>query len=221
MSQMGASSKALIMLDLSQNPLGRGKGDPSFQAPFNAALPTSRVFLTNHSASVKRKFVKVGVSFKRGAAQALQADAELRKLYNIATLREAVNEGQDMNVYGEKISPVLYGPRWNNVVYRIPPARNPEEPPPRIQVPEGVWDLLMGNYDRMHSSDERERAEESMRLAVSQTSKRSPILFVTIDGEREQRDNEFGFIEIERVTEHMEPISPNSEFLTAMELVEG
>jgi hypothetical protein len=215
------SSKAMVLLDLKQNPLGLGKGDPSFQAPFNASLPQARVYLINHSAAVRRKFVKVGVSFKRGAAQALQADAELRKLYNIATLREAVADGQDMNVYAEKISPVLYGPRWNNTVYRIPPAMNPGDPPPRIQVPEGVWDLLMGNYDRMHSADPRERAEESMRLATSMTNKHSPIRFVTLDGERVERDNEFGFIEIERVTEKLEPISPDTEFLTALELVEG
>ena len=213
------SSKAMVLLDLKQNPLGLGKGDPSFQAPFNATLPTARVYITNqHRGDVA--FV-TAVSFKRGAAQALQADAELRKLYNIATLREAVSEGQDMNVYAEKIAPVLFAPKWNNQVYRVYPAKDPNSPPPRVQVPAGLWDLLMGNYDRMNSDDERVRAEEAMRLAVSQTNKHSPIRFVTIDGERIERDNEFGFIEIERVTEALEPISPDTEFLTALELVEG
>jgi hypothetical protein len=204
---------------LKTNPLGHGQGDPSLQAPFNNAQPTARIFLINHSRTVERRFVKVGVSWKRGAAKALQADAELRKLYNVATLREAVVDGQDMNVYDTKRAPVLFAPFWNGVRYPVPPA--PEGAPPlAVQVPEGLWDLFMGNWDRMNDPDQRVRAEEAMRLAISQTAKNSPIRFVTVDGEREERENPFGFIEIERRTERMEPIAPDTEFLTAMDLIE-
>jgi hypothetical protein len=208
------------MLDLQNNPLGAGQNEANLTAPFNAAVSKARIFLINHSANISRRYVKVPVSFKRGAAQALQADAELRKLYNISTLREAVAEGQDMNVYGEKKSAVMYAPTWNGKTYPIPPAKDENSPPPRVQVPEGLWDLLMGNYERMNSSDPRERAEEAVRLANSFIAKRNPVLYVTVDGERTTRDNPFGFIEIERVTEHMEPVSPDTEFLTAMEIAE-
>jgi hypothetical protein len=225
MGGIGNSTKAMVLLDLKNNPLGLGSGEGSLQAPFNSAAPKARVFLTNHSREVLRKYVKVPVSFKRGAAQALSADPELRKLYNVATLREAVTDGQDMNVYAQHTKAVIFAPVWNGQRYPIPPAPESGKPKP-VQVPEGLWDLLMGNYERMHATldngqpDVRVRSEEAMRLAIAQTGKRSPILYVTIDGEREQRDNPFGFIEIERRTEHLEPVDPSSEFLTAMDLVE-
>jgi hypothetical protein len=50
--------------------------------------------------------------------------------------------------------------------------------------------------------------------------KLNPIAFITVDGERvEKTENPFGFIEIERRTEKLEPVTPDTEFLTAMEMV--
>jgi hypothetical protein len=221
MSAFAPSTKAMVMLDLQTNPLGMKGGEANLQAPFNSASPTARVFLVNWSATERRKYTKVAVSFKRGAAKALAADAQLAKVYNLSTIREAVADGQDMSVYDYKIAPALFAPMWNGVRYPIPPAKDKDSQPLRVQVPEGLWDLLMGNYERMHSDDPKERAEESMRLAISQTWKHSPILRVRIDDAVEERDNEFGFIEIVRQTEHLEPVQPTSEFLTAMELVEN
>lgn len=215
------SSKALIEWEIKNTPLGLAQGDPQFGTVLGAKLPTARIFLRNHSAKQKRKFVKVAVSERRGAAAALQADAELRKLYNIATFREAVKDGVDMNVYSEKIERVLFAPMFDGQRYPIPPARGVDEEPPAVQVPEGLWDMLMGNFDRMNSPDIRIRSDEQTRFANSQAFKHSAILFVTIDGKRSMRDNPFGFIEIERRTEKMEPIMPDAEFLTALELIEN
>jgi hypothetical protein len=215
------TSRALIELDLKSNPLGMSPGDPSFSAPFNHGAAQARVFLRNWSASQKRKYVKIPVSERRGAAKALVADKELGRIYNVATLHEAIKEGQDMNVYDFQIRPVLFAPLWDGKRWPIPPAPNAEDEPPSVQVPEGLWDLLMGNYERMNSPIEKERSDEAMRLATSMLFKHSSILFVTIDGKRSMRDNPFGFIEISRVTEKMAPVSPNTEFLTAMDLVEN
>jgi len=215
-----ASSKALIALDLQQTRLGDAPGDPDFTRPHNASPPVARIFLRNHSAKRERTYTKVAVSFKRGAARALQADAKLRQIYNIATINEAVRDGQDMNVYDQKTQPVMFAPKFNGVMYPIPPAADSASEPPLVQVPEGLWDLLMGNWDRMHSPDERVRTEESMRLALMRSGKKNPILFVTVDGERTMLDNPFGFIEIERRTEKMDPIAPTTDFLTALDLVE-
>jgi hypothetical protein len=218
---MANAARALAILDINANPLGSGQGEANLSTPFNAVLPAARVYIRNHSASVKRQFVKVSVSWKRGANEALRADAELRKIYNISQVREDAQSGIDMNVYGEKVEPVMFSAKWNSKIYTIPPAADDKSEPPRVQVPEGVWDLLMGNYERMHSADPAIRADESMRLAVTLTKRNSAILFETVDGERTQRQNPFGFVEVERVTESMEPINPDSEFLTALEMVEG
>ena len=140
---------------------------------------------------------------------------------NIATLQEAVRDGQDMNVYEEKIERVMFAPMFNGRRYPVPPAKGDEDPP-RIQVPDAFWDLYCGNYERMHSGDPRIREAEMLKFANSQIRRNSPILIVTIDGKSTMKlENHFGFIEIERVTEHMEPIAPDTEFLTALELVEA
>ncbi len=218
---MPVNSRALIELDLQNQPLGMGPNDPHFGTPFGGNIAPARVFLRNHSAKQKRKYVKVPVSWRRGAAAALSAsDKATRDMYNVATYVEAIKEGQDMNVYAEKIERVLFAPMFNGKRYPIPPAKGDEEPP-LIQVPDGLWDLLCGNYTRMNAVDPRVREAEMARFALSQVRKHSPILFVTVDGQRTMKDNPFGFIEIERRTERMEPIAPDTEFLTALELVEA
>jgi hypothetical protein len=211
----------MIEWELKNNPLGLGQGDPSFMSTFGAKLPKARIFLRNWSGRQKRTYVKTAVSFRRGASKLLQEDAELRKIHNIATLNEAIKEGIDMNKYAEKIQAVIFAPMFNGRRYPIPPAKAGEEEPPLIQVPEGMWDILMGNYERMNSVDIRIRSEEETRFANSQHGKHSPILFITEDGKRRMKENPFGFIEIERRTEHMEPVAPDTEFLTALEMVEA
>ena len=219
------SVKAMVEFDLRQTELGLGPSDPNLATPFGSRLPAARIFLRNHSARQKRKYVKIPVSFKRGAAAALQADAELRKIYNIATYREAVGDGRtstgvDMNVYDFKTQPVGFVMKFDGRQWPIPPAQGDAEPP-LVAVPEGCWDILCGNYERMNSKDERVRSEEQARFANSQSFKHSPILFVNVDGKMTTKDNPFGFLEIVRITEKMEPVSPDTEFLTALELVES
>jgi len=72
----------------------------------------------------------------------------------------------------------------------------------------------------MHSADPRTKDAEQARFAASMLRRLNPIAFVTIDGVRtEKAENPFGFIEIERRTEKLEPVMPDTEFLTAMEMV--
>jgi hypothetical protein len=206
--------------NLQQTSLGGAPGDPNLNMPFGSKLPAARIFLRNHSTKQLRKFKQISVSARRGAAQALAADKKLREIYNMATFYDAVKAGEDLNVYGEKKQSILYAPKFDGRAWNIPPARGEEEPP-TVQVPEGLWDLLMGNYERMHSPDHRVRAEEAVRYANSMVFKVSYILFVTVDGNRQMRDNPFGFIEIERRTERFAPVHVDSEFLTALEMVEA
>jgi hypothetical protein len=206
--------------DLTSNALGNAQGDPNLSMPFGSKMPAARIFLRNHSAAQIRKFKKVAVSARRGAAQALAADKSLREIYNLATFYDAVKAGEDMNVYGQQKKAVLFAPKFDNFEWKIPPAKAEEEPP-KVQVPEGMWDILMGNYERMNSPDIRVRSEEQTRFANTQAFKTNFILFVTVDGQRKMLDNPFGFIEIIRETEKFAPVQVDSDFLTALELVEG
>ena len=218
--EMAPSVFAQTFSDLQQTALGNAPGDPNLNMPFGSKLPAARIFLRNHSTKQIVKFKQVSVSARRGAAQALAADKKLREIYNMATFYDAVKAGEDMNVYGERKKSVLYAPKFDGRTWSIPPARGEEEPV-AVQVPEGMWDLLMGNYERMHSADHRVRAEEAVRFANSMIFRTNFILFVTVDGQRQMRDNPFGFIEIERRTEKFEPVHVDSEFLTALEMVEA
>ena len=124
-----------------------------------------------------------------------------------------------MNVYSTKIEKVLYAPLFDGKRYFVPPAKGSEDPP-AVQVPDGLWDILCGNYERMHSPNPKTKNEEEARFAASMIRKLNPIAFITVDGERvEKTENPFGFIEIERRTEKLEPVTPDTEFLTAMEMV--
>jgi hypothetical protein len=217
---MEMSGYANTRLNLDTTPLGLAQGDPNLSMPFGSKMPSARIFLRNHSTAQIRKFKKVAVSARRGAAQALAADKSLREIYNMATFYDAVKAGEDMNVYGSKKQSVLFAPKFDGHEWKIPPAKGEEEPP-KVQVPEGLWDILCGNYERMNSPDIRIRTEEMTRFANTQVFKTSFVLFVTVDGQRQMLDNPFGFIEVIRETERYAPVQVDSEFLTALELVEA
>jgi hypothetical protein len=221
-SRESAMARFMLEHDLKGTPMGMAPGDPAFDMPMNHAAPTARVFLRNWSATQKRQYVKIGVSDRRGMSKALLDNKELQKTYgNVAMMKESVREGVDLNVYDMKVQPVMFAPLWDGRRWPVAPAPNPETQPTAVQVPEGMWDLFMGNWDRMHSPSPQIRAEEQVRLATSMLFKQSSILFVTVDQNQEVRDNPFGFIEIIRLTEKMIPVAPDTEFLTALDLVES
>uniref|UniRef100_E6QP85 Uncharacterized protein n=1 Tax=mine drainage metagenome TaxID=410659 RepID=E6QP85_9ZZZZ len=215
------SSKALIALDLQQNPMGLGQNEGNLQTPFNAAMPAARVYVRNWSRTQKRKMVKIAVSERRGADEALLADKELQKRYNVDTLSSRAGKGFDVNVYETKVHPVAHRLKWNNRDFVILPASSDDEDPPMVLLPEGVWDLYLGNYERMHSDDHRVRAEEGGRLGTIWLRRHNPILKVTDNGETKVRDNAFGYLEFIRVVEKEAPATIDRDFLTALELVEA
>jgi hypothetical protein len=222
------SAKALILLDLQQNRLGSGPGEGNLQTPYNYVPPKARIFVVNLSALRERKMVKVAVSGKRGAAEALRSDTELRKTYNVATLREDAASGQDMNLYYEAIKPITYRMTWDNREYFIPPAttENMEEMvegKDYFRVPDGLWDKYLGNYERTHSADPRDKAEELQRLSVMWTTMHNPTCELVDDGVMTKPfgENEFGFIRFIRVPDREAPMQVDKAMLTAAEIAEA
>jgi len=212
-----------------QNPLGTVAGDPTPGIPYNLPASRPKIYFVNHSRTQPRLVVKFPVSFRRGGRQALAGDPALRKEYvGPQAIYDEVREGRDMNVYESKIVPATYRFLHNNRWYYIPPAKSEaEEPVPVLVTDDGVWDLFMGNYQAMHSSDRIERDNALLRLNGMWPApfKRNPVCRARYqDGEEsivEELANEFGYIEIQRVIEREAPQTIDRAFVTAADLVEG
>jgi len=215
------------LMDAEARPFGTAPEDRKFQAPANYVPPPARIYMRNWSRTQSYKRIWIPVSFRRGAEEALTQDKKLAEIYNVDTLFKRVADGFDMTRYKTEVHPVAFRFKVDNEVWTIPPAKDAQSEPPKVEVPEGAWDLFLGNYERMHAVDRHTGApnaavigEEKTRLAFSWRNRHNPVLKYTDDGESNDIKNEFGFIEFIR-----EPIRPmaevqDKEYLTALELCE-
>ena len=222
-----------LMLDLENNPLGTGRGE-NFNVPSNYAIPPARIYVINHSRKQPWKKALFYVSSRRGAEEALIYDKELAKVYNVDTLYRTVDGGRDMSRYKTDINVCVFkfqvgSPMGGQkpIVYGIPPARNAESIPPRVEVVEGAWDLYLGNYKRMRATDPKTGApdttvinEEKARLAVQWRKRHNPVFRYTDDGETTDLPNPYGFLEFVRETQRPMIEQMDKEYLSALDIVE-
>lgn len=210
-------------------PLGTVAGEPIPGLPYNAPYTRPKIYFVNHSRTVERQVVKYGVSFRRGARQALAGDKTLKSEFvGPQAIYDEVKEGRDMNVYEMKILPATFRFMHNSRWYYIKPAPSADvEPEPMLVTDDGVWDLFMGNYQAMHDPDPRKREEAVLRLSGMWPApyKHNPVFrAVYQEGDEqlvEELDNPFGYIEIRRVIEKEAPQTIDRDFMTALDLVEG
>jgi hypothetical protein len=217
-----------VWLSLQNQPLGKGAGDPNMGVASNYVPPPARIYMQNWSRTQKRKDIKVAVSARHGAEEALIYDKELAKIYNVDTLVRAVERGVDMNRYEVVIKPVVFSFKVGGQTFAIPPARDSETPPPKVEVPEGAWDLFLGNYQRMRAKDKHSGAVDAVTIGAEKTalnlrwSRRiNPVLRYTDDGVvTEQNEKNFGYIEFVRETVVPNKEILDKEYLLALEMIE-
>lgn len=236
-----AAAKAMTLntyLSLQNSPLGTGKGE-NFNVPLNYAIPPARIYVVNHSRTKMRKEIEVAVSERRGAEEALIFDKELAKIYNVDTLTRRIEQGKDMNRYVSRVHPVIFRLQVGSpvgggkpVVYAIPPARDENSPPPRVEVLEGAWDLYLGNYARMRGFEKAtdigekepdpsiEGAERS-RYNINWSSRHNPVLRFTDDGETTTWNEQYGYLEFIRETQKPIVEELDKEYLAALDLTEA
>jgi hypothetical protein len=219
---MAAGLKDGILASLQNSPLGLGPNEANLQTPFNTPregrIVTVRV--RNHSAQFKRRVLKIAVSYKRGGDEAVLTDKYRKSGMSMETIQR-LSLDRDMNVYTDVVVPVTAVIRFNSKIYRIPPADDPASIPPEVVVPEGVYDLYLGNYDRMHSADHRDRNDEAQRLFYRWGSGGSrAVLYLKDDGTPDQDRNPFGFLEF--IREVSQPLAQaiDAEQLAAGQIVE-
>lgn len=223
-----------VNLDLQQNPLGSRRGE-NFDVPVNFRMPDCRVYMVNHSRVRPWRRIVVAVSSMRGAEEALVYDKALAKVYNVDTLLARVQKGFDMNRYETSVKPVAFKFEFGGKPFIIPPAKTADEAPPRIEVPEGCWDLFLGNFERLvlgfrASSDGKPFDNQDINAERVWLSKRwsrrsNPVFMYQVDGKTKEvhkdgKINESGFIEFVRETQHVGEIPLDREYLSAIDLLE-
>lgn len=221
--------------------------DENFGMPRNYIPPPARVFVVNHSRTHPWKRLIIPVSATRGADERLEGDRELQKRYTVDAIYRQVEQGRDMNKYYEGMQPkainirIPGGPNGSGGSlegrYRaIVPAANEETAVLEVEVPEGTWDLYLGNFDRMRGYDSpaamydrngnlqppdlKVIEAEKQRLAVFWRKRHNPVFKYTVDGVTEDMHNPYGCLEFIRrtVVAMKEPV--DQAYLTSLDLVE-
>lgn len=235
---MANGTNIATLMDLSAHPLGSRSGE-NFKVAMNYQIPPARIYVVNHSRTRKWKRPIVPVSHLKGADEALQVDKELAKIYNAESLMRAAESGKDMTRYKFDIFPVAFQLRVpGGKVITVPCAKTAEDKPVAVEVPDGTWDLYLGNYNRMagfatqeHREegkyDARVAQDEAQRLNLWWRQRYHPVFKVTDDGESSDFGwgsgngvNPHGFIEFVRVPQRSvtEPI--DREYLTSLDVIE-
>jgi hypothetical protein len=193
-------------------PLGSLPGERRLAAPYNAKPVDCVVRVRNLSATKKRTVVEEAISIRRGGDRAIAKGPYSGKEYSgtsVEQLRFRVAQGDDMNWYKEVVKPVDFVVRHGGRQFVIPYARDGEPEPQWVTVDPGAWDLYMGNWERMHSADPREKQNEGMRRQGRGLAK-----FVA------EADNPFGFLEFDRREIKTEDAVIDKQALTLGNMIE-
>lgn len=243
---MANGSQLNVMVSLNQHPLG-SQSNENFQVPSNYRIPPARIYVVNHSRNRKWKRTMVAVSSVRGAEDALLYDdssvkgQRLRDVYNADALIKQVEKGRDMSIYKNEIKPIVWKLAVPGGQFAFIPPSHPDSPDRKImvEVPEGTWDLYLGNYDRMRgfpgispkllpdgSPNPKEKfspkiqQDEQTALSIRSRSRHNPVFCYTDDGETTANQNEFGILEFVRITQRATAEVIDKEYLSALDLFE-
>jgi hypothetical protein len=171
---------APLPIDYASSPLGSLAGEAHLQRPFNETQPAAIIRVKNCSDEVKRKIVIEAVSFLSGGELSIAKGPYKGKNVTEETLQKRAAAGRNVNWEEFKIVPQPVALKIDGRVIQLHPGEE------KI-VPEGLWDLYCGNWDRMHSTDEKERTNELERLL-----NRGLNRFVMTEG------NPYGFLQFTR-----------------------
>lgn len=204
---------ARVFESLEAEPLGTKVGEGMFGRVVSGSKEYVKVRVRNLSATQSRKYLKEAISFLRGGERTAGENAAAGKHMELTELREAAKRGLDPSVYEEGIKPVDAMLTFDNDRYVIPSHDEKGNPAPWTDVPEGCYDLYVGNYSRLNSADPRERSQELARAS----SRRRDVCIRDAKGRNE---NPFGFLEFEREVIRPTAIAIDDDQIYAENLVE-
>jgi hypothetical protein len=229
---------------LQQHPLGQ-QANENFNVAANYRIPPARIYVVNHSRTRQWKRTIIPVSATRGAEDAMMLNKELKNLYNADMLYKQVEKGRDMNQYKTEVKPVVWKLALPGGAFAFIPPSHPDTPDRKImvEVPEGTWDLYLGNYNRMQGYpgvsprtipgpdgspipnpmerfSQKVKGDEETALAVRWRQRHNPVFLVSDDGVEQNRNNIFGVLEFVRVSQRASAEPIDKEYLSALDLVE-
>ena len=203
--------KTLVEADVLAKPLGTVVGDPRPGYAQNARMPTAIFFARNLSNKVERKVLK-----GKAVSAAQQVPEKVKAKFGMdgEAIKDAINMGRaDFNEYEYKISPVHKKLMADSQTYLIPASEKEGEAGPWVPIPESLYELWLGSWERRHAlnkdgtPDTQVRREESTRLANSISSS---VVF------EEGTDRpELAYIEMKREEIITAPIAADREMVYA------
>lgn len=226
LQNLANSSPFEAPIDYRRSPLGSVAGEEGLASPYNLVAQDARVQVRNWSGLIKRNVLKDSVSATRGGVVACETKGSPFYGKSPEDLRRIVKEeGRDMNWYAQEVKPLVFRVRFDGKPYEISPALYdvdgnvvPYDAAPSAlggaeprwhNVPAGAWDLYMGNYERMRSSDFQEKTREMEAVQSRGLSK-----YVI------QADNPFGLLEFKREEIVATPTAIDRDRISSTELLE-
>lgn len=210
-----------VWIDTKNHPVGTMNGDPNMGVASNYRIPPARIYVVNHTRTRPWSKLAVSASFRRGAEDVLIYNRELAKIYNVDTLTKRIEQGKSHNQYKKGIHVGVFDMTLGKRHIAITPARDAESKPAVIEVPEGLWDIYLGNYERMRSEDPKVVSDERSRLAVRWRARHNPVFCYTDDEVTKDLGNEYGFLEFIRVPQRAMVDQVDKEYLAALDLIEA
>lgn len=211
---LSRSAKAQVAADLGMQPLGTGGGEPG-QVAANATKDIVLVKVRNLSAVHARRCVIERVSFVRGGEQYegdVRRESKGRNVIDLNALR-ARAMFDDVSPTVEKIEAINVALTFDSGLYLVPAYAeghegDPEHAAPWVEVPDGVYDLYVGNFQRLN--DPRERSKEIERVK----SRRLDVVL------RPGAKNPWAFMEFQRQVVRPMPTAVDAERIYSGDLVE-
>lgn len=146
----------------------------NLKVPYNLTSASCVVRVRNLSGVRKRKYVEEAVSYRRGGERSIKT-GPYKGIPDVsvdALRTKILMSNEDVNWYNEKVLPVDMRIQHDSRRPIIPYKDfKTGKLAPWIVVDPGAWDLYMGNWERMNSSDPKERIQEQMSLATRGLSK--------------------------------------------------
>jgi len=207
---------ARLLDNLTQTPLGAGENEAGLQAPFNQRPPQAVYFVRNLSAIRERNVLVEPVSPHSGGEKMFELGGPYHnKSVSLDTVRkQAERDPIRASWWVSKIEKKDFFLKFDGQTYEVPAKGRcaklgKEVEAPWVAVPEGIFDLYYGNWERLN--DPRQRAKEIERVAL----RRQPDPVVRGDG-----DNPYGFLEFLREPIEAKPMAVDSRRVMAGDIVE-
>jgi hypothetical protein len=185
-------------MDVLNTPIGHKTGEAGLQVPFNLTADMVIVKFRNLSAIRDRIFYTDRISWFQGGELWVQQQKENGVSITMADLELLRSRARhsDVSPRAKGTKPQDIFLTFNGLQYIVPHTGlgivggvdlgKLGEQAPWIQVPEGAYDLYVGNYQRLHSRNDKERSDELARVR----ERRRDII---LRGKNDK--NEFAFVE--------------------------